>query len=128
MSANKARSALSMLGITIGVAAVIAMLAIGSGAQKAIEARLASLGSNMIMIFARSPRMNGVSGGGGYSRLTLEDAKAVRAIPGVVDGYPEAEGDVQIVYGNQNANTEMQGVTPGYESVRNSTCPASAPP
>jgi macrolide transport system ATP-binding/permease protein len=122
MAANKARSALSMLGIMIGVASVIAMLAIGAGAQKAIEARLASLGSNLIMIFARSPRMNGVMGGGGsYSRLTLEDAKAVAGVPGVVDTYPEAEGNVQIVYGNQNANTEMQGVTPSYESIRNST-------
>jgi macrolide transport system ATP-binding/permease protein len=121
MAANKARSALSMLGILIGVASVIAMLAIGAGAQKAIEARLASLGSNLIMIFARSPRMNGVMGGGGYSRLTLADAKAVRGIPGVVNSYPEAEGNVQIVFGNQNANTEMQGVTPSYEAIRNST-------
>ena len=121
MAANKARSALSMLGILIGVASVIAMLAIGAGAQKAIEARLASLGSNLVMIFARSPRMNGVMGGGGYSRLTLADAKAVRGIPGVVNSYPEAEGNVQIVFGNQNANTEMQGVTPSYEAIRNST-------
>jgi macrolide transport system ATP-binding/permease protein len=121
MAANKARSGLSMLGILIGVASVIAMLAIGAGAQKAIEARLASLGSNLVMIFARSPRMNGVMGGGGYSRLTLADAKAVRGIPGVVNSYPEAEGNVQVVFGNQNATTEMQGVTPSYEAIRNST-------
>ena len=121
MAANKARSALSMLGILIGVAAVIAMLAIGAGAQKAIEARLASLGSNLVMVFARPPNMNGIVGGGGiYSRLTLEDAKSVRSVPGVVDIYPEAEGNVQIVYGNQNWYTEMQGVTPSYESIRNS--------
>jgi macrolide transport system ATP-binding/permease protein len=123
MAANKARSALSMLGILIGVAAVIAMLAIGAGAQKAIEARLASLGSNLVMVFARPPNMNGVIGGGGgvYSRLTLDDAKSVRGVPGVVDIYPEAEGNVQIVYGDQNWNTEMQGVTPSYETIRNST-------
>ncbi|HEX4048319.1 MAG TPA: ABC transporter permease [Elusimicrobiota bacterium] len=119
MAANKARSALSMLGILIGVASVIAMLAIGAGAQKAIEARLASLGSNLVMIFAHAPRMNGVMSGGAYSRLTLDDAKAVAGIPGVADTYPEAEGDVQIVYGDQNANTEMQGVTPSYERIRN---------
>jgi macrolide transport system ATP-binding/permease protein len=100
---------------------VIAMLAIGAGAQKAIEARLASLGSNMIMVFARSPRMNGVMGGGSYSRLTLEDAKAVRGLPGVADSYPEAEGNVSIVFQNQNAVTEMQGVTPSYERIRNAT-------
>ena len=121
MAANKARSALSMLGILIGVASVIAMLAIGAGAQKAIEARLASLGSNLVMIFARSPRMNGVMGGGSYSRLTLGDARAVRGVPGVVNTYPEAEGNVSIVYQNQNAVTEMQGVTPSYEQIRNAT-------
>ncbi len=121
MSANKARSVLSMLGILIGVASVIAMLAIGAGAQKAIEARLASLGSNLIMIFAHSPRMNGVMGGAGYSRLTLGDAKAVAGIPGVSRTYPEAEGNVQIVYADQNAVTEMQGVTPSYESIRNAS-------
>src|SRR6185312_13921570 len=121
MAANKARSALSMLGILIGVASVIAMLAIGAGAQKAIEARLASLGSNLVMIFARSPRMGGVMGGAGYSRLTLEDARAVRGVPGVVNTYPEAEGNVSIVYQNQNAVTEMQGVTPSYEQIRNAT-------
>ena len=121
MAANKGRSVLSMLGIMIGVASVIAMLAIGAGAQKAIEARLASLGSNLIMIFARSPRMAGVSGGGGYSRLTLEDAKAVAKIPGVSSIYPEAEGNVQVVYGNQNTTTEMQGVTPSYEQIRRAT-------
>ncbi|MDE3097778.1 MAG: ABC transporter permease, partial [Chloroflexota bacterium] len=118
MAANKARSALSMLGILIGVASVIAMLAIGAGAQKAIEARLASLGSNLVMIFAHAPHTHGVMGGGVYSRLTLADAKAVAGIPGVVLTYPEAEGNVQIVHGDQNAVTEMQGVTPAYEEIR----------
>ena len=123
MAANKARSALSMLGIMIGVASVIAMLAIGAGAQKAIEARLASLGSNLVMVFAGAPSMRGVRGAAGASsRLTLEDAKAIRrSIAGVADIYPEAEGDVQVVYGNKNTRTEMQGVTPSYESIRNAT-------
>ncbi len=122
IAANKGRSALSVLGILIGVAAVIAMLAIGAGAQKAIEARLASLGSNLIMVFARPPKMGGVYGGGGnYSRLTLEDAKAVGALPGIADYYPEAEGNVTVVYGAKNTVTEMQGVTPSYEAIRNAT-------
>ena len=123
MAANKARSALSMLGILIGVAAVIAMLAVGTGAQKAIEARLASLGSNLIMVFARPPNMNGY--GRRRRHLFAIDLGGreggPRASPGVVDIYPEAEGNVQIVYGDQNWNTEMQGVTPSYESIRNST-------
>jgi len=121
--ANKVRSGLSMLGIMIGVASVIAMLAIGAGAQKAIEARLASLGSNLIMVFAGAPSLRGVRGAAGASsRLTLEDAKAIRrSIAGVADIYPEAEGDVQVVYGNKNTRTEMQGVTASYESIRNAT-------
>ena len=123
LGANRARSFLSMLGITIGVGAVITMLAVGRGAQKAIEARLASLGSNMVMIFGGAPSLRGVRGpGGAYSRLTLDDAKAVkRATPLVQDMYPEAEANVSIVYGNQNNVTELQGVTPNYESIRNAT-------
>ena len=71
MAANKVRSALSMLGILIGVAAVIAMLAIGKGAQKAVEARIASLGSNLVMLIPGSTSIGGVRGGAGsYSRLT----------------------------------------------------------
>jgi macrolide transport system ATP-binding/permease protein len=120
MAANKVRSGLSMLGILIGVAAVIAMLAIGTGAQKAIENRLASLGSNLIMLFAGAPSMRGVhSAAGSVSRLTLEDAKAVRGLPHVARTYPEAEGNVTLVYKSQNWVAEMQGVTTDYEGIRN---------
>src|SRR5437879_5357048 len=78
IAANKVRSGLSMLGILIGVGAVIAMLAIGKGAQKAIESRLASLGSNLVMLIPEAPSMRGVaSAAGSASRLTLEDAKAI---------------------------------------------------
>ncbi len=119
MAANKVRSGLSMLGILIGVAAVIAMLAIGQGAQKAIEARLASLGSNLVMLFAGAPSMRGVrSAAGSNSRLTLADAKAVRGLPHVVRIYPEAEGNVTIVHAGKNWVSEMQGVTTDYEGIR----------
>ncbi len=121
LAANKARSALSMLGILIGVAAVIAMLAIGKGAQKSIEARLSSLGSNLLMLFPGAPSTRGIRGAiGDTSRLTLLDAKAIRSLnPQIADLYPEAEGNVQIVNGDKNAITEMQGVTSSYESIRN---------
>jgi macrolide transport system ATP-binding/permease protein len=121
IASNKVRSALSMLGILIGVAAVIAMLAIGSGAQESIKARLASMGSNVLMLFAGGGNFRGVSGGAGsYSRLTLDDAKAIRAhIPGITDLYPEAEGDIQIVYGSKNTKVEMQGVTSSYAAILN---------
>ncbi|MCX5789058.1 MAG: ABC transporter permease [Elusimicrobia bacterium] len=121
MAANRLRSGLSMLGILIGVAAVIAMLAIGRGAQKAIEGRLASLGSNLLMLFPGSPSSRGVRGAmGSSSRLTLNDAKAVRKVSALISNmYPEAEAKVRIVYGNKNNVTELQGVTPSYVEIRN---------
>ena len=120
MSANKVRCALSVLGILIGVASVIVMLAIGRGAQKAIEARLQSLGSNVVMIFNGAPSTRGVRGAAGsYSRLTLDDMQAIRRLPHVADLYPEVEGNVRVVYGSQNAVTEVQGVTPNYAAIRN---------
>jgi macrolide transport system ATP-binding/permease protein len=123
ISANKVRSALSMLGILIGVGAVIAMLAIGKGAQKAIEARLAGLGSNVLMLFPGSPSMRGVQGAiGSVSRLTLEDSKTIQRLHGVADLYPEVEGgNVEITYKNQNTKTEVQGVTANYVSIRNAS-------
>ena len=124
LAANKGRTALSMLGIMIGTGAVITMLAVGRGAQQAMEARLAALGSNVLMVFAGGPSSRGGAqlAAGSVSRLTLEDARAVRrASPAIKDLYPEAEGDVQIVYGSQNSVNELQGVTPSYEAIRNST-------
>ena len=120
MAANRLRSGLSMLGILIGVAAVIAMLAIGRGAQKAIEGRLASLGSNLLMLFPGSPSSRGVRGAmGSSSRLTLNDAKAVRKVSALISNmYPEAEANVRIVYGDKNNVTELQGVTPSYVEIR----------
>ncbi len=120
-AANKVRSGLSMLGILIGVAAVIAMLAIGRGAQDSIQARLAGMGSNVLMLSPGSPNFRGVSGGaGGASRLTLDDAKAVQAgVAGIADLYTEAEGNVRAVYGSKNTKVEMQGVTSSYASILN---------
>ena len=90
ISANKVRSALSMLGILIGVAAVIAMLAIGKGAQKAVEAQLASLGSNLLMLIPNNSAAGAVRmSAGTVSRLTMDDVKAiVRCNPNIarVDG------------------------------------------
>jgi macrolide transport system ATP-binding/permease protein len=117
---NKLRSALSVLGILIGVASVITMLAVGAGAQKAIEARLQSLGSNVVMMFAGAPSTRGVRGAvGNYTRLTLEDAQAIRRLANVADIYPEVEGNVRVVYQDKNAVTEVQGVTPNYATIRN---------
>jgi macrolide transport system ATP-binding/permease protein len=118
LTANKVRSVLSILGILIGVAAVIAMLAIGQGAKKSIEARLASMGSNLIMLSPNSRNFRGVKSAGA-SRLTMEDAIAVGKIAGISDLYPENEENVQVAYGNKNTKTELQGVTSRYEAIRN---------
>jgi len=120
MAANKVRSALSMLGILIGVGAVIAMLAVGKGAQKAIESRIASLGSNLVMLIPGSTSMGGVRGGSGTrSRFTLEDVKAISKIPHVSRAEGNVSGSGQMVYKDQNWSTQLTGATPLYAAMHN---------
>ena len=122
MRSNKVRSALSMLGILIGVTAVIAMLAIGKGAQKSVEAKLSSLGSNLLMLFPQAPRGQGGARGaaGSFSRLTLEDVAAIkRAHPGISAAAGEVSGGVQVVYGDQNTSTSLTGGTVDYAEMHN---------
>ena len=123
ISANKVRSALSMLGILIGVAAVIAMLAIGKGAQKAVEARLSSLGSNLLMLIPSRSAIGGVFGGAGsVSRMTMDDIKAIQRSSTYISGVDgNVSGSVQVVYGDKNANTTVTGALPVYEKMRNSS-------
>ncbi|MBL0350164.1 MAG: ABC transporter permease [Elusimicrobia bacterium] len=118
--ANKVRSVLSMLGILIGVAAVIAMLALGRGAQKAVEARLSSLGSNLIMLMPGAPSSGGVRGeAGSATRLTIEDVKAIAKVnPHVLRVDGNVNGSVQVVAGDQNASTQLTGATPLYAPMR----------
>jgi macrolide transport system ATP-binding/permease protein len=112
---------LSVLGILIGVAAVIAMLAVGKGAQKAIEARISSLGSNLLMIRPESPNMGGVRGASGsMSRLTEEDVKMIAGIPHVLRVEGNVQGNAQLVYGDKNTNTQIIGATPFYAPMRSS--------
>ena len=124
MVANRIRSALSVLGILIGVAAVIAMLSIGAGAEESIQARLASLGSNVVMVFPGAPNTRGVMGvPGDYTRLTLDDVKAVQnSSPYISDIYGEVEGQhIRAVYKDRNSVVEVQGVPINYESIRSAT-------
>jgi macrolide transport system ATP-binding/permease protein len=119
MGTNKARSALSVLGILIGVAAVIAMLAVGKGAQKAIEARISSLGSNLLMIRPERPTLGGVRGASGsVSRLTEEDVKILAGIPHVLRAEGNVQGNAQLVVGDKNTNTQIIGATPLYAPMR----------
>jgi putative ABC transport system permease protein len=107
---NKLRTALTMLGMIIGVAAVIAMVALGSGAQAMIEEQVRSTGTNLITVSAGSMNMGGVRGGGGTStRLTPEDAEALRQLPEVEYVSESAGTRSQVIYSNQNWNTQIEG-------------------
>jgi putative ABC transport system permease protein len=122
LSANKLRSMLTVLGIVIGVAAVIAMLSIGRGAQDAITSQIESIGTNLIFITPGSTNEGGVaSAPGSAGTLTTEDANALSQLPGVVAVAPEVDGRAQIVYLGQNANLRVVGTTSGYQSIRNLT-------
>ena len=120
LRANKVRTGLSMLGILIGVAAVIAMLALGAGAKQAIQQQLAGLGSNALMLMPGAPQMHGVmSQAGTVSRITIEDTEVLRgSVPSIARIAPMVRGRAQIVYGGKNWNTEIIGTTPDYAPMR----------
>ena len=117
---NKLRSALTMLGIIIGVAAVIAMVAVGAGAQVRIQQQIASIGSNIIIVLSGSVTSSGVRVGTGNAQtLTEDDARALaRDCPGVQLATPVSRGGAQVVYGNNNWGTQILGTTPDYLSIR----------
>jgi len=118
--ANKIRTFLSMLGILIGVAAVIAMLALGRGAQKSIETQLASLGSNLLTLRTGSYRSGGVFlGTGAVAKLTPEDSEVIKkSIPSVKATAPEITGKGQVVYRDKNWSTQVLGTTENYATMR----------
>ena len=116
---NKSRSFLSVLGILIGVAAVIAMLALGTGAREDIKKRLASLGSNLLTVRPAWHRLRGVAlEAGTVTRLTIGDANEIKRIALVKRVSPSVSGRAQVVYGNKNWNTRITGVTPEYPFIR----------
>jgi putative ABC transport system permease protein len=114
------RSALTALGIVVGVGAVIAMVAVGNGAKAQVEAQIASLGRNVIQIFSGSTTSSGIrTGWGGAGTLTVEDMEAIaREIPGVAGTSPEARSVTQVVAENQNWATQVLGVSPEYFGIR----------
>jgi macrolide transport system ATP-binding/permease protein len=117
---NKLRSALTMLGIFIGVAALIAMLAVGEGARAALKAQLESLGTNLLVVLPGTTRANGVRAGiGSASTLRVTDGAAIlEEDPAVADLSYVNRQSAQTVYGNQNWQTSVNGVTPSYLSIR----------
>jgi len=122
--ANRLRSGLTMLGILIGVSAVILLVGVGNGASVAVQQQIQSLGSNLLTVFPSSARgAGGVQQGFGTgSTLTLDDVKAIanrQSSPDVVTAIPSAGGRAQLTFGNQNWNSSLTGTTEDFPSVRN---------
>jgi putative ABC transport system permease protein len=118
---NKMRSALTMLGIIIGVSAVIAMIAVGSGAKAQILDHIASMGSNLLIVRSGSSTSGGLRmGSGTVPTLTVDDAEAIlNEIPSVRYVAPDLPGVAQVVYGNQNWSTSITGTMPEMLEIRN---------
>jgi putative ABC transport system permease protein len=121
LRANKMRSLLTMLGIIIGVGAVIAMVSIGLGVRDKVQKSIASLGSNLLIVMPGSTAPSGVRvAAGGTTTLTYEDSEAIaREISGVSFVAPQVQRQYQAVFGGNNWITSMQGVTPDFMTVRN---------
>ena len=119
LRANKLRSLLTMLGIVIGVAAVIAVVALGNGAKKAVKDRITALGTTLLTVFSGQAQQGGIRTGGGGALLRISDAKALvdrgKKIGAV---QPEMQGQLQLSYLNKNTSTSIVGVTANYPAVR----------
>jgi putative ABC transport system permease protein len=119
---NKMRAALTMLGIIIGVAAVIAMVSIGQGASASVQAQIESIGTNLLFVSAGAQNVGGVrsgTGDSGTNTLTVEDLDAIkREVPSVSMVTPAINARSQLVAGNSNWNTNVQGVSEQYPDVR----------
>ncbi|HEX9145315.1 MAG TPA: ABC transporter permease, partial [Candidatus Binatia bacterium] len=123
LARNKLRSFLTMLGIIIGVGAVIAMVAIGEGAKQRVQDQIASLGTNVLVVLPGTLTLGGArTGSGGVQTLVDSDAKAImREIPIVSAASPVLRGGQQVIAGDQNWSTSVQGVAPEFQQIRNWT-------
>src|SRR5256885_11302494 len=119
---DKMRAALTMLGIISGVAAVIAMVSIGQGAQASVQAQIESIGTNLLFVSAGAQNLGGVrsgTGDSGTNTLTVEDLEAIRReVPSVSMVTPTVNARSQLVFGNMNWNTSVQCVSEQYPDVR----------
>jgi putative ABC transport system permease protein len=121
LGANKMRAGLTMLGVIIGVAAVIALVSIGRGASAAITNQINSIGTNLLFVRPGSSQQGGVAQAqGSAATLTLQDGQALDGIPGIQAVAPEVDSFGQIVHQGNNTNARVLGVTPEYSSVTNS--------
>jgi len=121
LRSNPLRSALTALGVIIGVGSVVAMVALGSGAQAQVERSIASLGSNLLIVVPGAQATGGVrmaQGGGGRDTLTLDDVEAIAGLEGVLAVAPSQRGNAQLIANGVNWNTRIEGVTPSYLMAR----------
>jgi putative ABC transport system permease protein len=119
LRANKLRSLLTMLGIVIGVAAVIAMIALGNGAQKAVKDRISALGTTLLTVMPGQAFGMGGIRAGDQTKMTMDDAKAIEEhAEHIIAVQPEMQRQLQIQYNNRNANTSIVGTTANYLEVR----------
>lgn len=120
LARNKMRSALTMLGIVIGVGAVIAMVGIGQGADQTMQQQIANLGSNMLFVSAGSRTLGGLHLGWGATKtLVREDVTAIlKECPSVAAAAPGTQTTAQVVFGNDNWGTRITGTTPEYFTIR----------
>ena len=121
LKVNKMRSALTSLGIIIGVSAVIIMLAVGNGASEKVKSNIESMGSNLLTIRSASAKSGGVSMGmGSKPTLTLKDATAIKKNARGIDSVASASTEgKQLTYGNQNWSTTVYGIEPAYLYIKN---------
>ena len=121
--ANKARTFLTMLGIVIGIASVIALMAIGNGASQSIQNSIESIGSNLVFVMPGATRTFGAAPkgvSGDAKSLTLQDLEAIQtSIQNISNAAGEVDSKGQVVYKSNNANVSIYGVTSNYFSVRN---------
>ena len=119
MGANRLRTALTMLGMVIGVGAVVIMMAIGQGAQYAVQQTISTMGSNLFIVLSGSFTAAGVrSGSAGGPTLNVADGEAIAELDGVVNVAPTHQGRRQLVYGSQNWSANVVGTTPEYLEAR----------
>ena len=125
IAAHPMRSALTALGVVIGVAAVVMMTSIGLGAQKRVEEALSGLGTNMLVVRPGAPRGSGGGfvrmGGGWGDSITVDDAEAIRTLDGVRAVSPAVNGSAQLVANGANWQSRVEGVTPDYLIARDLT-------
>ncbi len=119
MSVNRLRTGLTMLGVVIGVAAVVLMLAVGQGAQFLVNQSIAAMGTNMLVVLSGASTSGGLRfGAGTVPTLTVSDADAIAELPPIRAVAPIAPGNAQFVYGASNWSTVVNGTTPSYLAIR----------